>query len=75
MRNGPAVDRELAQLTPQEQRILGSIGLLTQRTAGADLEMFLAEKTVKNYVSAMLAKLGLSSRTQAALFAAKRHGT
>jgi DNA-binding NarL/FixJ family response regulator len=33
--------------------------------------MYLAEKTVKNYVSSMLAKLGLSSRTQAAIFAAK----
>jgi DNA-binding NarL/FixJ family response regulator len=33
--------------------------------------MFLAEKTVKNYVSSMLAKLGLSSRTQAAIFAAR----
>lgn len=74
MRNGPAVDRELAQLTPQEQRILGFIGQgMTNRQIAE--EMFLAEKTVKNYVSAMLAKLGLSSRTQAALFAAKRHGT
>ncbi len=33
--------------------------------------MFLAEKTVKNYVSSMLAKLGLTSRTQAAIFAVK----
>ena len=33
--------------------------------------MFLAEKTVKNYVSSMLAKLGLESRTQAAIFATK----
>ncbi|MDE0776376.1 MAG: response regulator transcription factor [Nocardioides sp.] len=74
VRNGPAVDRELAQLTPQEQRILGFIGQgMTNRQTAE--EMFLAEKTVKNYVSAMLAKLGLSTRTQAALFAAKRHGT
>jgi len=35
--------------------------------------MHLAEKTVKNYVSSMLAKLGLTSRTQAAIFAVK-HG-
>ena len=35
--------------------------------------MFLAEKTVKNYVSSMLAKLGLDSRTQAAIFATKHH--
>ena len=33
--------------------------------------MFLAEKTVKNYVSALLAKLGLGSRTQAAVFATR----
>ena len=33
--------------------------------------LYLAEKTVKNYVSSMLAKLGLSSRTQAAIFATK----
>ncbi len=33
--------------------------------------MHLAEKTVKNYVSSMLAKLGLSSRTQAAIFSTK----
>ena len=33
--------------------------------------IFLAEKTVKNYVSSMLAKLGLTSRTQAAIFATK----
>jgi two-component system response regulator DevR len=33
--------------------------------------MFLAEKTVKNYVSSMLAKLGLTSRTQAAIFSTK----
>jgi two-component system, NarL family, response regulator DevR len=32
-------------------------------------EMFLAEKTIKNYVSSLLAKLGLASRTQAAIFA------
>ncbi len=70
VRNGPPVDRELEQLTAQEQRILGLIGQgLTNRQIAE--EMSLAEKTVKNYVSALLAKLGLSSRTQAALFAAK----
>jgi DNA-binding NarL/FixJ family response regulator len=35
--------------------------------------MFLAEKTIKNYVSSLLAKLGLESRTQAAIFATKHH--
>ncbi|WP_232678630.1 response regulator transcription factor [Nocardioides sp. R-C-SC26] len=70
MRSGPPVDEELDQLTSQEQRILALIGEgMTNRQIAA--EMFLAEKTVKNYVSALLAKLGLSSRTQAALFSVK----
>ncbi len=70
IRSGPPVDDELQQLTQQEQRILELIGEgLTNRQIAE--RMFLAEKTVKNYVSAMLAKLGLSSRTQAAIFATK----
>jgi len=70
VRSGPQVDPSIQQLTPQEQRILELIGQgMTNREIGATL--FLAEKTVKNYVSSMLAKLGLSSRTQAAIFATK----
>lgn len=70
VRRGPHVDPTIQQLTPQEQRILELIGEgMTNRQIGATL--FLAEKTVKNYVSSMLAKLGLSSRTQAAIFATK----
>lgn len=70
VRRGPQVDPSIQQLTPQEQRILELIGEgMTNRQIGATL--FLAEKTVKNYVSSMLAKLGLSSRTQAAIFATK----
>jgi DNA-binding NarL/FixJ family response regulator len=70
VRNGPPVDKELERLTSQEQRILDLIGEgLTNRQIGE--RMYLAEKTVKNYVSSMLAKLGLTSRTQAAIFAAK----
>lgn len=70
LRNGPPVDKELEALTEQEQRILELIGkgLTNRQVAG---ELFLAEKTVKNYVSSLLAKLGLSSRTQAAIFAVK----
>jgi len=73
VRNGPPVDEELARLTAQEQRILDLIGEgLTNRQIAE--KMYLAEKTVKNYASSMFAKLGLSSRTQAAIFAAKhRH--
>jgi DNA-binding NarL/FixJ family response regulator len=62
-----AVD-PLAVLTEQERRILELIAEgLTNRQIGQRL--FLAEKTVKNYVSAMLTKLGLQRRTQAAVLA------
>ena len=70
LRNGPRVDPELDALSAQEQRILDLIGEgLTNREIAE--RMYLAEKTVKNYVSSMLAKLGLTSRTQAAIFATK----
>ena len=60
----------LAGLTPQERRILELIGEgLTNRQISSRL--FLAEKTVKNYVSALFAKLGMERRTQAAAFAAR----
>jgi DNA-binding NarL/FixJ family response regulator len=60
----------LAGLTPQERRILELIGEgLTNRQIGE--QMFLAEKTVKNYVSALFAKLGMERRTQAAAYAAR----
>jgi DNA-binding NarL/FixJ family response regulator len=70
LRRGPAEDPALAPLTAQERRILELIGqgMTNRQIAG---EMYLAEKTVKNYVSAMLAKLGLERRTQAAVFATK----
>jgi DNA-binding NarL/FixJ family response regulator len=60
----------LSGLTDQERRILGLIGEgLTNRQIGERL--FLAEKTVKNYVSALFAKLGLERRAQAAAYAAR----
>jgi DNA-binding NarL/FixJ family response regulator len=60
----------LAVLTPQERRILDLIADgLTNRQIGE--AMFLAEKTVKNYVSNLLAKLGMERRTQAAAFAVR----
>jgi two-component system, NarL family, response regulator DevR len=70
LRWGPEEDPALAPLTAQERRILGLIGegMTNRQIAEA---MFLAEKTVKNYVSALLAKLGLERRTQAAVFATK----
>jgi two-component system, NarL family, response regulator DevR len=60
-------------LTPQEQKILDLIaeGLTNRQIAE---RMYLSEKTVKNYVSNMLAKLGMSRRTEAAVYAV-RHGT
>jgi DNA-binding NarL/FixJ family response regulator len=69
LRKKPA-DDELAVLTDQERRILDLIGEgLTNRQIGE--RMFLAEKTVKNYVSNVFAKLGMSRRTEAAAFAAR----
>ena len=70
VRRGPMLDPALAPLTDQERRVLSLVGEgMTNR--GIAESMFLAEKTVKNYVSSMLAKLGLQRRTQAALFAAR----
>ena len=60
----------LSDLTDQERKILDLIGEgMTNRQIGEQL--FLAEKTVKNYVSSILSKLGLQRRTQAAVFVAK----
>ena len=73
LREGPGEDPRLARLTTQERRILVLIGEgLTNRQIGARL--FLAEKTVKNYVSALLAKLGMERRTQAAVFVTRLPG-
>ncbi len=70
VRNGPATAPELAELTEQELKLLAHIAEgLTNRQIGE--KMFLAEKTVKNYVSSILAKLGLERRTQAAVLASK----
>jgi DNA-binding NarL/FixJ family response regulator len=66
----PAPPDELATLTEQERRVLDLIAEgLTNRQIGE--RMFLAEKTVKNYVSNLLAKLGMSRRSEAAAFAAR----
>jgi two-component system, NarL family, response regulator DevR len=73
VRNGPATAPELADLTEQELKLLSLIAEgLTNRQIGE--RMFLAEKTVKNYVSSILAKLGLERRTQAAVLASKLLG-
>ena len=70
VRNGAPEASELAGLTEREREILELIAEgLTNRQIGERL--FLAEKTVKNYVSSLLAKLGLERRTQAAVLAAR----
>ena len=64
-------DERTASLTEQESRILDLIGEgLTNRQIGERLH--LAEKTVKNYVSSLLAKMGMERRTQAAAYVARR---
>ena len=70
LREGPEEDPLLASLTPQERRILDLIaeGQTNRQIAAA---LFLAEKTVKNYVSNLLAKLGMERRTQAASYATR----
>ena len=66
------VNDELADLTSQERRILLLVaeGKTNKEIAG---EVFLSDKTVKNYVSSILSKLNLQRRTQAAAFVAKHH--
>ncbi|MEA2702512.1 MAG: two-component system, NarL family, response regulator DevR [Actinomycetota bacterium] len=63
-------DNDLGNLTDQERRILDLIAEgLTNRQIGE--RMYLAEKTVKNYVSNVLMKLGMSRRSEAAAYAAR----
>ncbi len=71
LRHGQAEDERLKHLTDQERRILALLaeGLTNRQIAD---QMFLAEKTVKNYVSNLLAKMGMSSRTEAAVYAARQ---
>jgi two-component system response regulator DevR len=70
LRRGPETDPTLARLTDREREILQKIGEgMTNRQIAES--MYLAEKTVKNYVSGLLSKLGFARRTQAAVFATK----
>ncbi|HEX6946397.1 MAG TPA: response regulator transcription factor [Acidimicrobiia bacterium] len=70
LRSGSEDDELLSRLTKQERRIVQYIaeGLTNRQIAE---EMFLAEKTVKNYVSTLLAKLGMSRRSEAAAYVAR----
>ena len=62
---------ELAALTPQERKI---IGLIAEGKTNKEIaeEVFLSDKTVKNYVSSILSKLNLRRRSEAAAFIAER---
>jgi len=70
LRKGPDEDERLKGITDQERRILNFLadGKTNRQIAE---EMFLAEKTVKNYVSNLLSKMGMSRRTEAAVYAAR----
>ena len=70
LRRGTEEDEQLAQLTPQERKILELLaeGLTNRQIAE---RMYLAEKTVKNYVSNLLMKMGMQRRTEAAVYAAR----
>jgi DNA-binding NarL/FixJ family response regulator len=69
--SAPPDTTDAVPLTEQEQQILE---LLAQGKSNREIgaELFLAEKTVKNYVSALLGKLGMHRRTEAAVYAARR---
>jgi two-component system, NarL family, response regulator DevR len=72
LRHSTEPDGPLADLTDQERTLLDLLGEgLTNRQIAQ--RMFLAEKTVKNYVSRLLAKLGMERRTQAAVYVSKIH--
>jgi two-component system, NarL family, response regulator DevR len=68
--NPPQVDPVLDSLSPQERRILD---LIAQGKTNREISevLFLSEKTVKNYVTNLLAKLRMNNRTEAAIFATK----
>lgn len=73
LRHGTREDPKLSQLTDQERIIVSHIadGLTNRQIAE---EMFLAEKTVKNYVSTILTKMGMSNRSEAAAYVARLEG-
>ncbi|HUZ21311.1 MAG TPA: response regulator transcription factor [Acidimicrobiales bacterium] len=70
LRSGPREDERIARLSKGERRILD---LIAQGKTNRQIseELFLAERTVKNYVSNLLSKLGMKRRTEAAVFAVR----
>ena len=70
LRRGPEEDERLARLTDQERKVLDLLAEgLTNRQIGERLH--LAEKTIKNYVTSLLAKMGMARRTEAAVYAVR----
>ena len=70
IRSGPRQDERIARLSPQERQVLELLaeGLTNRQIAD---RLYLAEKTIKNYVTAVLSKLGMARRTEAAVYAAR----
>jgi DNA-binding NarL/FixJ family response regulator len=74
IRHGPEQDERVARLTEQERHVLELLAEgLTNREIGERLH--LAEKTIKNYVTALLSKMGMARRTEAAVYAARHLAT
>jgi two-component system response regulator DevR len=71
--NPPLLDPAMSSLSPQERRILD---LIAQGKTNREISevLFLSEKTVKNYVSNLLAKLKMNNRTEAAIYATRQAG-
>jgi DNA-binding NarL/FixJ family response regulator len=74
LRSGKVEDPLVAKLTEQEQVLVGHLAQGMTNRQIAD-EMFLAEKTVKNYVSSILMKMGMSNRSEAATYVARVEST
>jgi two-component system response regulator DevR len=70
LRRGPEEDELIARLSPQEREVLALLaeGLTNRQIAE---RLYLAEKTIKNYVTSVLSKMGLARRTEAAVYAAR----
>jgi two-component system response regulator DevR len=70
LRRGPEEDELIARLSSQERQVLTLLaeGLTNRQIAE---RMYLAEKTVKNYVTSLLSKMGMARRTEAAVYAAR----
>ena len=70
LRRGPDEDETIARLSPQEHEVLALLaeGLTNRQIA---VRMYLAEKTIKNYVTSVLSKMGMARRTEAAVYAAR----